>query len=662
MLRSIAVVLSLVPTPLLVFISSSSALYIQNQSELHYRVDVLRPFVLVAAVVFGIGLALYALSRHAPVRVALCLYYAAGPLYIIFAYLRHRQDEISFLSPLYETRVGLLVWPVTLLVIAAAMAVRFEPRKLKDAFALLGALLLVIETAGFSTKAVFPTTRGTSVTDAMAVWEDAPATAPNIYHLVMDGFQTDFFEAARTPEIDEALDGFTFYPQNTSIYHSTTMSLTSVLLGRKYAYDRTRWDFVNQAFSARTSFLYWLRALGYKTVAVVPGRRTQEGREPTGTHRDLSLLDYVVHFDDLVKNDLGDLIQNSFRNLWLYSTLPGPVREKVAERGWFTGMDREDLRLLENRRLLPRSAQVLSHRGFEAFMREEKGLPQQGRYTYIHLLLPHWPFNLRADCSFQEGGGKTSPVEQTQCALALVAKFVTTLRKLGRFEDSLILIHGDHGGFFRTHKGSLMPYERSRSLRALLMIKPLGVVTTDGLIQSDRETTLLDIKPALMNAVNRARLNDSHLESPREALAPYGGVVPFVEGETLETAKLILGRRGFTLGNIVEVHHPTYAANRIIAHAPSPYADAPDGNQVQVLLSLGPRDHTKVMPDFIGREIDDVLPAIIDRARDGTMSNTQIHYVEQVGFPRGRVVAQSPKAGDRIDTEVEISLYVSKGS
>jgi hypothetical protein len=494
------------------------------------------------------------------------------------------------------------------------------------------------------------------------VWEDAPATVPNIYHLVMDGFQTDFFEAARSPEIDEALDGFTFYPKNTAIYHSTTMSLTSLLLGRKYAYDRTRWDFVNQGFSARTSLLHWLRANGYKTVAVVPGRRTQEGRDPTGTQRDLSLLDYVVRFDDLVKSDLGDLIRTSFRNLWLYSTLPGPVREEVAEQGGFTGMDREDLRLLENRRLLPRSAQVLSHLGFEAFMREEKRLPPQGRYTYIHLLLPHWPFNLRSDCSFQEGGAKTSPVEQTQCALVLATRFITTLKKLGRFEDSLVLIHGDHGGFFRTSNGSLRPHERSRSLRALLMVKPIGVATTDGLIQSDLETTLLDIKPALMNAVNRARLTDSHLERPREALAPQGGIVPFIEGETLETAKLILGRRGFTIGQIVKAHNPVYAADTIIAQHPPPYSDAANGNELQVLLSQGPSDRTNVMPDFIGRQIGDVLPAIIERARDGNMSNTRIHYVEQVGFPRGRVVGQSPKAGERIDTEVEISLYVSKGS
>jgi beta-lactam-binding protein with PASTA domain len=116
------------------------------------------------------------------------------------------------------------------------------------------------------------------------------------------------------------------------------------------------------------------------------------------------------------------------------------------------------------------------------------------------------------------------------------------------------------------------------------------------------------------------------------------------------------------MGQIVKAHNPVYAADTIIAQNPPPYFDAANGNELQVLLSQGPSDRTKVMPDFIGRQIGEVLPAIIERARDGNMSNTRIHYVEQVGFPRGRVVGQSPKAGERIDTEVEISLYVSKGS
>ncbi len=662
MFRPILVLLSLVPTPILLFVSSASSLYLQNQGELHYQIEVLLPFLFVATLLFGTGLLFYTLARFLPFRVALGAYYVAGPLYMVFAYLRHLQTELSFLSPLYETTGGLLLWPALLLVIAVFLGVRVDSRRLANFSALFGALLLLTETAGFLGGAEFPSKEVSSFADAAVELGTTQTALPNIYHIVMDGFQTDFFEAARSPELDEALDGFTYYSRNTSIYHSTTMSMTSVLLGRKYAYDRTRLDYVSQAFNARTSLLYWLKAKGYKTLGVVPGQRTQEGRDPASTGRDLSLLDYVVRFDDQIKRDLFDLSAAAFRNLWLYSTLPGPIRDEASERGWFTGLDEEDLRLLANRRLLPRSAQVLSHLGFEAFWREEERLAARGRYTYIHLLIPHWPFNLRADCSFQTGEVKTSPVEQAKCGMVLVSRFVTTLKKLGRFDDSLILIHGDHGGFFRTRNGSLTPYERSRSLRALLLVKPFGLPATGGMLPSDAETTLLNIKPGLMNAVAEIRRHDSSPLGPREALVPQGGVVPFIEGETLETTQLILARRGFHLGNIIEVHHPGYEANRIIAQDPPPYTYAKGEDRVQVLLSLGPRDIATIMPDFIGREIDDVLPTIIARARDGTMSNARIHYVEQVGLPRGRVVGQSPKAGENIDKEAEISLYVSKGS
>jgi hypothetical protein len=54
---------SLLPTPLLLFISNTLPLYYYNQSELNYQWTVLLPFFYTAAALFFIGLTLLQLKK-----------------------------------------------------------------------------------------------------------------------------------------------------------------------------------------------------------------------------------------------------------------------------------------------------------------------------------------------------------------------------------------------------------------------------------------------------------------------------------------------------------------------------------------------------------------------------------------------------------------------
>ena len=54
----ITLALSLLPTPLLVFVSSSSSIYLKNQSLLQYQYQVLTPFAKLAFVTLLVGIAL----------------------------------------------------------------------------------------------------------------------------------------------------------------------------------------------------------------------------------------------------------------------------------------------------------------------------------------------------------------------------------------------------------------------------------------------------------------------------------------------------------------------------------------------------------------------------------------------------------------------------
>jgi hypothetical protein len=74
------------------------------------------------------------------------------------------------------------------------------------------------------------------------------------------------------------------------------------------------------------------------------------------------------------------------------------------------------------------------------FLREEETLPSKGRYTYVHLIIPHFPFVLNQDCSYDGDYEITGPLEQSLCATSLIVRLVECLKGLGRFDESIVLL------------------------------------------------------------------------------------------------------------------------------------------------------------------------------------------------------------------------------
>ena len=142
------------------------------------------------------------------------------------------------------------------------------------------------------------------------------------------------------------------------------------------------------------------------------------------------------------------------------------------------------------------------------------------------------------------------------------------------------------------------------------------------------------------------------------SLGPERRVVPRVEGESLQSAQILLEQDGFALGRVVRVHSEVYGTDTVIAQNPPAYEEAGDATEVSVLLSRGYRGAPYVMPDFIGRE----LSAILDRVRRGSLRIGSIRYVDYPGVRKGVVVRQTPGAGTKVHSRDRIVLYVSKGS
>ena len=133
--------------------------------------------------------------------------------------------------------------------------------------------------------------------------------------------------------------------------------------------------------------------------------------------------------------------------------------------------------------------------------------------------------------------------------------------------------------------------------------------------------------------------------------------VPRIEGETLQSAQLILEQSGFSLGRVVEIHSDIYAPDTVVAQAPQAYEEVGDESVVSVLLSRGYLDSAFVMPDFIGWDYVDLL----QRLSRGPLKVSRVRNVDYPGVPKNIVVRQTPPAGTKVSRRDRIILYLSKG-
>ena len=572
------VVLSLATTPLLLFISSASDIYLKNQNLMQYQYEVLAPYVKLTIVTMLVGAVMTGLSKYWRVfSYALWAYYLMGPVFLLFAFFRPLQSTLPGFHFLYQTAFGLTLWAVLLLAATVVLGRRLSPQVSLPAFAFFGFVLLAFEGGTLLYNVLL---QREPTQEAVESRESSPGspgrTLPNIYHLIFDGYQTDLLEHTLSPESKEALGGFTYFPNNTAIWPYTPISLATIFSGKRYFYDRPRDEYVAAAFDSRASFLYWLKSQGYETAAYVTN--SWQGRE--------AFFDRMVHHGTSAKAELLVLNTESLWNTWLYSNTPAPLRPALKRTTWFSDLDEEDWDRLGRRKLLPQSAPVISYLGFQEMMAEEAAQSSSGRYTVVHVLIPHDPPMLRADCSYGVGTSKTGVIDQSRCALKLMLDFVDLLKDLGRFDDALILAHGDHGGFYRTRKGWLVSKARSRSLDTVLLIKPVGVSGLGGLNIMERTTSLLDIPSIVIGSVTNAS-SDEPNATPWSRRRVF---IPLLEGERLESAQLILEQLGFTLGRVNKVYSERYPEGTVMSQDPPAYGGSVDTEEVEVELSLGRRE------------------------------------------------------------------------
>jgi hypothetical protein len=132
--------------------------------------------------------------------------------------------------------------------------------------------------------------------------------------------------------------------------------------------------------------------------------------------------------------------------------------------------------------------------------------------------------------------------------------------------------------------------------------------------------------------------------------------IPEVIGASLRVAQMTLMNSGYVVGDICRIHHGQENSLEIIDQGPSSNESRAEDVPIQLLLNLGAPEEGYLMPDFVGRDVNEAIQLFEkNRIRIETVS-----YRQNTGFVKGLVLAQLPERGHYLSRGTEVRFEVSR--
>jgi hypothetical protein len=186
---------------------------------------------------------------------------------------------------------------------------------------------------------------------------------------------------------------------------------------------------------------------------LVRGRPAEERRLDIAAVYDLSLFRSLPHF---LKRKIYNRQDWTVRRLFIRS--PSKLPERKEDRvQWIRSRDRMTLK---NRNLFSPAAfrRNMDVRFIDAMLAESRLADVRGTFKFYHLGGVHAPLNLNEKLAFRKMTvNRRNYIRSATASLKLMGLFLDELRRLGIYDNSMILIVGDHGAGFQGQRFVLQP-------------------------------------------------------------------------------------------------------------------------------------------------------------------------------------------------------------
>jgi eukaryotic-like serine/threonine-protein kinase len=133
-------------------------------------------------------------------------------------------------------------------------------------------------------------------------------------------------------------------------------------------------------------------------------------------------------------------------------------------------------------------------------------------------------------------------------------------------------------------------------------------------------------------------------------------MLPNIAGLTIRQARMILDENDFRVGVTSFAHHDGVEKDHVIVQSPSPGIMATQGKQIDLLVSLGKRPTTFMMPDLTGHPLDDAVGLI--EAAD--LAIGEITSLYRRNRRRHTIVLQTPLSGYPVSSEQFVQLAFNR--
>lgn len=328
-----------------------------------------------------------------------------------------------------------IIWLVIVIVIIAIMI--FASKYWNGVCIFIPALLIVVQLVALMT--VLPTTGPGSKAVTKGPVEilseeglSEVGSKNNIIYIVLDRLDETFVEGviAERPDFFEPLDGFTRFTNNITKFGNTFPSVTEALTGEIYLGQTTKDEYFYDAYNKGT-FLPDITSEDYKMNLFM---------EMGYTFSDVSQIrDYASNVREVEFNLNSKLTLRLLVKLSAYRYAPHVLKSRF----WISLPEFNDT-------VYPLEGSVQTWKPNDALMYqriiEDKLFigDSENMFMYIHMHGPHEPLYLNEYIE-QVPAEETSVIQQTIGSFNVVYEYLDQIKQLGLYENSTIIITGDHG-------------------------------------------------------------------------------------------------------------------------------------------------------------------------------------------------------------------------
>jgi hypothetical protein len=350
----------------------------------------------------------------------------------------------------------------------------------------------------------------------------------NIYQIYLDAYSGYAF----LPAVDKtsnlrAFDDFIYYPNNRSNYDHTTPSSASFRLG-----------FLNDPNMKMSEYTDLSKREGFSKKLFNSGFRVWNYVESSAAANPFSFK--IKTNQEVYESSTGFSSKISLlRDFWSLRIIPTIWHKDLYYKGSgvFT-------RHFSSDKLLPTGENARTYASkllLEEMIRDEELRGDKGEYVYVHSYLTHGPYIFDEDCNTRENrsGDKYSQDEyylpQVICANKVVIEFLDLLKRLDRFDKSLIFIHADHGTW------EIGPNEYIESKLDSIsesFLKDKNLRNQPGRYMDNQTRALLLFKPPRVNNGNQNILQVSAGQSQLLDIAPTIAEYSNIEANDFEGTSL----------------------------------------------------------------------------------------------------------------------------